>query len=191
MALVYCATSVARSPLPPPQWGNFVVQTDEALSLSVCVCVYPAGSSGFSCSFSQHLHSFGSHRCLVAASCHTHTHDALLITWLIAAHNGRAVNLSLFVCVPCVCVFTPVVVSPCPCVCLQQRRPYWPCLGCFFVCLPVAATHAYVLPADFPSDCNCFEEQLVTHTDTDEFSSSSSHTDWKIERETIPSSSLC
>lgn len=95
-----------------------------------------------------------------------HTHDALLITWLIAAHNGRAVNLSLFVCVPCVCVFTPVVVSPCPCVCLQQRRPYWPCLGCFFVCLPVAATHAYVLPADFPSDCNCFEEQLVTHTQT-------------------------
>lgn len=101
MALVYCATSVARS-LPPPEWGNFVVQTDEALSLSVCVCILVAPLVSLA-------HS--ANICTVLARIvawllphATHTHDALLITWLIAAHNGRAVNLSLFVCVPCVCV---------------------------------------------------------------------------------------
>lgn len=105
--------------------------------------------------------------------------------------------LSVCVCVPCVCVCLLLwLLAPCPCVCVQQRRPYWPCLGCFFVCLPVAATHAYVLPADFPSDCNCFEELLVTHREGAQFIvvACTSHTDRKIERErtsAIPSSSLC
>lgn len=56
---------------------------------------------------------------------------ALLITWLIAAHNGRVARLpvNLFTCVcACVsCVFTPAVVSLCAAI-----------LGMFglvFVCL--------------------------------------------------------
>lgn len=84
------------------------------------------------------------------------THRALLITWLIAAHNGRAVNLSLFVCMclytMCVCVFTPVVVSPCPCVCVC-------------VCATEAAILAmfgllFCLPACGSDSCICFASRF-------------------------------
>lgn len=146
MALVYCATSGINV----IQWPNcthvcIATHTHRWANRGLCPVISPPVHWANICTVLARFVGF-----LV-----TRPLRALLITWLIAAHNRRADVLCLPVCVWAY-VFTPVVV--CQTV-WDHIGHVWACV-CLLVAAAAAAraTHAYVLLTDFPSDCNCFED---------------------------------